>query len=151
MTTANIIRTFRDTEFADWRRAFDVYYEEGKVPTPSLKLTRKNWRDIHDRSHQLKAYGIWHKGELAGFIVWASVSNPHDLRPFLYISDLYILPEFRRKQLGTKLLKHVFAKHGPRHSHIEWKTQKENVVAKRLYKKYAQKTHWIIYERHIEH
>jgi ribosomal protein S18 acetylase RimI-like enzyme len=148
MTTTSI-RTFKAREFADWRRAFDAYYEEGKVPTPSLKLTRKNWRDIHDRKHPLKAYGIWYKGELAGFIVWASVSNPHSLKPFLYISDLYVLPDFRRKQLGTKLLKKVFAMVGPRHSHIEWKTRHKNVVAQRLYKKYAKKTNWIIYERHV--
>lgn len=144
------IRTFRANEFDDWRRAWECYYVEGKVPVPSLKLTRKNWRDTHDRSHPLKVYGIWYDGDLAGFIVWASVSNPHSLKRFLYISDLYILPDFRRRKLGTKLLKKVFDTHGPRHSHIEWKTRHENVVAKRLYKKYAKKTNWIIYERHIE-
>lgn len=141
------IRRFRKTERERWDALWLAYYKEGRVPAPQTRLQNTLWQALHTKDHPFKAYGITYGGQIVGLITYSPRFTPHALKPVLYISDLYIAPDFRRKKLAKRLLEHVIEKHSARHCRVEWKSRDDNPYALRLYKQYAKKSNWIIFER----
>lgn len=141
------IRRFRKSERELWEPLWCGYYEDASHPHPIKRLRNKVWDNMIDPENPLICYGIFYRNKAVGFINIYPRHTPHALKPILYISDIYIAPEFRRKKLGTYLLEYVFTKISPKYSRTEWKALDGNMPAIKLYKKYAKQSNWIIFER----
>jgi GNAT superfamily N-acetyltransferase len=82
------------------------------------------------------AYALlaWGDGELVGFAAYSFLWPAIGLTRSLYLKELYIAKNVRRKGVGKVLMQHLHALAVERDcSRVEWQTDLENLDAQRFY------------------
>jgi GNAT superfamily N-acetyltransferase len=83
-------------------------------------------------------------GYIIFFMTYSSVLG----KPTLYLEDIFVLPEYRRKGVGQKLFKYIVAKAKERDcGRIEWHVLDWNVPGIAFYEKNDAQclSHWLLY------
>ena len=142
--------TFRPLEQGDreqWNPLWDGYllfYKE-ELSAAQTELT---WSRFFDPSFNLHGFVVEVNGVVAGFAHCSFTNSTWLDKPDLYLEDLFVSPDFRRRGLGEFLIQNCayFAKaSGSRR--LYWQTQRSNESAQKLYYKVAELSEYIIFEK----
>jgi GNAT superfamily N-acetyltransferase len=87
-----------EAEVSEQLRAFGIEFE---TPVP-IATTPENLRAASDMMHISVAD---HAGEIIGFCAWMLIFSTWRGLKGMYVSDLYIKPDFRRQNVGADLLR----------------------------------------------
>lgn len=115
---------------------------------PLKRLASHGWARLQDVSHPYDALLARWDGVPAGFISMVERFDPHTVKLQCYISCLYVLPEYRGRGIATKLMEKIFKRlDAGYYAKVEWKTLRQNRMARRWYDSLATRTTWVLYER----
>lgn len=141
---------FRPLEPADreqWNPLWAGYLEFYKVEIPA-EQTELSWNRFFDPSHNLQGYVVEVDGVVAGFAHCSFTNSTWLDQPDLYLEDLFVSPDFRRRGLGELLIEScatIAKASGSRR--LYWQTQRSNESAQKLYHKVAVLGENIIFEK----
>jgi GNAT superfamily N-acetyltransferase len=77
----------------------------------------------------------WEGDTIAGFALWFHSFSTFLARPGIYLEDLFVFPEFRRRGLGRRLLAHLASTAVERgYGRVEWAVLDWNEDALRFYR-----------------
>lgn len=142
--------TFRPLEQSDreqWNPLWAGYLEFYKVDIPA-EQTELSWQRFFDTSYNLQAYVVEVDGVVAGFAHCSFTNSTWLDQPDLYLEDLFVSHEYRRRGLGEFLIESCAAiakASGSRR--LYWQTQRSNESAQKLYNKVAVLGENIIFEK----
>ncbi len=86
--------------------------------------------------------------EPVGYAIFFETYSTFLAQPTLYLEDIFVLPEFRRRGIGTALLRHCVAlAHARGCGRMEWTCLDWNVKAQQLYEGRGAKrlSEWFLY------
>jgi ribosomal protein S18 acetylase RimI-like enzyme len=142
-----MFRTIRESDRAAWNflwQGYLVFYKED-LPQSQTELT---WSRFFDDSFNLHGFVVEVDGVVAGFAHCSFTNSTWLEKPDLYLEDLFVSPDFRRRGLGEFLIQNCaeFASaSGSRR--LYWQTQRSNESAQKLYYKVASLSEYIIFEK----
>lgn len=142
--------TFRLIEQFDreqWNPLWAGYLEFYKVDI-SEEQTELSWQRFFDDSFNLQGYVVEVDGVIAGFAHCSFTNSTWLDQPDLYLEDLFVSPDFRRRGLGEFLIESCAAiakASGSRR--LYWQTQRSNESAQKLYNKVSKLGENIIFEK----
>ena len=145
--------TFRPIEKADreqWNPLWAGYLEFYKVDIPA-EQTELSWTRFFEPTYNLQGYVVEVDGVVAGFAHCSFTNSTWLDQPDLYLEDLFVSPEYRRRGLGEFLIESCAAiaqASGSRR--LYWQTQRSNESAQKLYNKVAVLGENIIFEKVFE-
>ncbi len=144
---SNTFRPIRESDRAAWDslwQGYLVFYEED-LPQAQTELT---WSRFFDDSFNLHGFVVEVDDVVAGFAHCSFTNSTWLDKPDLYLEDLFVSPDFRRRGLGEFLIQECadFAlESGSRR--LYWQTQRSNESAQKLYYKVAKLSEYIIFEK----
>ncbi len=142
--------TFRSIEQFDreqWNPLWAGYLEFYKVDI-SAEQTELSWQRFFDDTYNLQGYVVEVDGVIAGFAHCSFTNSTWLNQPDLYLEDLFVSPNFRRRGLGKFLIESCAAiakASGSRR--LYWQTQRSNESAQKLYNKISKLSENIIFEK----
>lgn len=142
------IKPLEEKDFDSWLviwKAYQVFYKT-EIPLETTKLT---WQRFFDPSEKMYALGAFNEsGELVGIV--HAIFHRSCWLPHLscYLQDLYVDASQRGTGAGAKLIESVAELARQQNAgKLYWMTQEDNLVARGLYDKIAQKTGFIQYAK----
>jgi GNAT superfamily N-acetyltransferase len=124
-----------------------VFYKE-TLPDEQTELT---WSRFFDDDFNLHGFVVEFDGQVVGFAHCSFTNSTWLEKPDLYLEDLFVSPDHRKRGLGEFLIENcaMFAKEsGARR--LYWQTQRSNESAQRLYGKVARLSEYIIFEKVLD-
>lgn len=140
------IKPLEEKDFDSWLelwKAYQIFYK-ADIPLATTKLT---WQRFFDPTEKMYAIGAFDKnGKLVG-IVHAIFHRSCWLPDFsCYLQDLYVDSSQRGAGTGEKLIEAVATLARKQNAgKLYWMTQEDNLVARGLYEKIAEKSGFIQY------
>ena len=142
-----VFRSIRESDREQWNPLWSGYLEFYKVDIPP-EQTELSWRRFFDDSFNLQGYVVEVEGEVVGFAHCSFTNSTWLDQPDLYLEDLFVSPEYRRRGLGEFLIENcaeIAKASGSRR--LYWQTQRSNESAQKLYNKVATLGENIIFEK----
>ncbi len=142
-----IFREIRPSDRAAWEPLWAGYLEFYKHSL-SAEQTELTWNRFFDNAVRLHGFVAELDGVVVGFAhCWFNHTTWLD-KADLYLEDLFVSPDYRRRGLGEFLIQGCadFA-HSSGASRLYWQTQRSNVSAQKLYYKVAALSEYIIFEK----
>jgi GNAT superfamily N-acetyltransferase len=142
-----LIRPLRPDERADWAplwQGYLTFYQAAQSP----EVTDLIWERIHDPAQPMFALGAFAGGKLAGITHYLFHRTFWTAGDYCYLQDLFVGPSIRGKGIGEALIAAVeqeARKWGA--SRVHWLTREENVIARGLYDKVAERSGFIQYRK----
>ncbi|MBX2835973.1 MAG: GNAT family N-acetyltransferase [Gammaproteobacteria bacterium] len=141
-----MIRAVEAGQKDQWLDLFNGYAEFYKVSLD--QNTHQNvWSWIQDQNESFWCDGyVSEEGRLLGFTQYSLIHRSLSGGKVVYLSDLYVLPEFRGQGIARALIDHVFEfarRHG--YSNVRWLTAESNYTARQLYDSYQTRTEFVLY------
>ena len=124
-----------------------MFYKE-TLPDEQTELT---WSRFFDDDFNLHGFVVEFDGQVVGFAHCSFTNSTWLEKPDLYLEDLFVSPDHRKRGLGEFLIENcaMFAKEsGARR--LYWQTQRSNESAQRLYGKVARLSEYIIFEKVLD-
>lgn len=140
------IKPLEEKDFDSWLelwKAYQVFYK-ANIPLATTMLT---WQRFFDPTENMHAIGAFDKdGKLVG-IVHAIFHRSCWLPGFsCYLQDLYVDSSQRGAGIGEKLIEAVAILARKQNAgKLYWMTQEDNLIARGLYEKIAEKSGFIQY------
>lgn len=145
-----VFRPIADSDRDAWLALWDGYLKFYKQAL-STAQTELTWSRFFEDSFNLHGFVVEVDGVVAG-LAHCSFTNSTWLElPDLYLEDLFVSPDFRRRGLGEFLIQSCadFAlQAGARR--LYWQTQRSNESAQKLYYKVAALSEYIIFEKELQ-
>src|SRR5262245_3580904 len=128
-----IIRTARDSDFAQWLPLWQGYQEfyRTRIPDAATQATWKRFFDTQAPVHFLLAE---RDRKLIGFAHYLFHLSTWQVGPACYLNDLFVDPTGRRHGVARKLIEAVYDaadKEGA--AKVYWLTHESNAAARLLY------------------
>ena len=125
-------------------KQFDkIYSEMNKECINSLNNKEKLYKDILDNNIPVNAYLVNLSDSIVGIMIVKDSYSSTFASKTLVLEEIYILNEFRKKGVAKASLNLLFyIAEIEDYFRIEWETGLENVVAKNLYSKVADKQYF---------
>lgn len=142
-----LIRPLRPDERAGWEplwQGYLTFYHSTQTP----EVTDLIWERIHDPAQPMFALGAFVGGKLAGITHYLFHRTFWTAADYCYLQDLFVDPSIRGKGIGEALIAAVeqeARKWGA--SRVHWLTREENVIARGLYDKVAERSGFIQYRK----
>lgn len=90
-------------------------------------------------------------GELIGFAHWEYILRPLRGQKLAYLHDLFVQPAARGLGAATQLLEYAVAEAKANGcATLRWATAADNERARRLYRRVATETQWVIYDKELD-
>ena len=140
-----VIRDPTAEDEADWRRLWAGYNEfyEKQVGEP---VTAATWRRLLLKSDGLFGRLAIYDGAIAGFTACVLHAGTWTQQPICYLEDLFVDPVLRGKGIGEALIDDLIARAKELGwSRLYWHTRGDNLVARRLYDKFAMADDFVRY------
>lgn len=140
------IKPLEEKDFDSWLelwKAYQIFYK-ANIPLATTMLT---WQRFFDPTENMHAIGAFDKdGKLVG-IVHAIFHRSCWLPGFsCYLQDLYVDSSQRGAGIGEKLIEAVAILARKQNAgKLYWMTQEDNLIARGLYEKIAEKSGFIQY------
>ena len=140
------IRSLTEADRDAWEHLYRGYAAYYKVETSSTKLdTLFSW--LCDPEHVCEGLVADVSGQLVGLAHFRAMPSPLRGANVGFLDDLFVDPKHRGQRVGEKILnklKEISKSKG--WNLIRWITHDDNVRAKSLYDRVAEKTSWELYE-----
>ena len=111
------------------------------------KILQTVWNWLHDKSHELSGLVYEVDNNIVGFAHYRRMPRPLRGKDIGFLDDLFVEPKYRGQKIGEKILnelKKISKSKG--WNLIRWITHDDNLRAKALYDRVAEKTKWDLYE-----
>ena len=139
----------RDIQLKDkdqWEKLYKGYADFYKVEMND-KILQTVWNWLHDKNHELNGLAYEVDGIIVALAHYRKMPRPLKGQDIGFLDDLFVDPKFRGKKIGEKIineLKNISKKRG--WNLVRWITRNDNLRAKSLYDRVAEKTTWDLYE-----
>jgi ribosomal protein S18 acetylase RimI-like enzyme len=140
------LRKIQLTDNKQWEKLYRGYADFYKVEMND-KILQTLWSWLHDKSHEVEGLVYEVDGNIVAFAHYRRMPRPLKGQDIGFLDDLFVDPGHRGQRIGEKILnelKKISKSKG--WNLIRWITHVENVRAKSLYDRVAQKTSWDLYE-----
>jgi GNAT superfamily N-acetyltransferase len=142
-----IIRPIGADERADWEPLWISYlrFYGSSQSDDAMSIT---WTRLHDPAEPMFALGAYADGRLIGIAHYVFHRSFWTVGDYCYLQDLFVAPEARGFGAGRALIAAVEAaarKGGA--SRIHWLTKEDNVTARALYDRVAERSGFIQYRK----
>lgn len=145
-----IIRLPKIDEFQSWAKLYQVYIDFHRTTLNDNELQRI-WFWIQDPSSLLNCYFAEIDNQIVGLAHFRQFIRPISANYAVYLDDLVVSPEFRRRRVAFQLIEAIKTYARERNIPlVRWITGHDNHQAMKLYDDVANKTQWVIYDALIE-
>ena len=141
-----MIRHIQIKDKEQWEELYKGYADFYKVEMND-KILQTVWSWLCDKNHEVNGLVYEVDGNIVGLAHYRRMPRPLRGQGIGFLDDLFVDPEHRGQRIGEKLLdklKEISKSKG--WNLIRWITHDDNVRAKSLYDRVAEKTSWELYE-----
>ena len=140
------LRNIHSTDKKQWIKLYKGYADFYRVEM-NEEILETVWNWLFDKNHEMEGLVYEVDKKIVGFAHYRRMPRPLKGQNICFLDDLFVDPDYRGKKIGEKILnelKKISKSNG--WDLIRWITHKENIRAKTLYDRVAQKTSWDLYE-----
>ena len=135
--TDTIIRDATPADEGGWRQLWAQYLDFYEV-TLTPEVTAATWARLMDPASPVKARLAFDAGRMVGFAIHLHHPSTWVIGDDCYLEDLYLAPEARGKGIGRRLIEDLMElARAAGWQRLYWHTDEGNVVARRLYDRFA--------------
>ena len=141
-----MIRQIQSKDKKQWENLYRGYADFYKVEM-NAKILKTVWNWLHDKNHEVSGLVYEIDGYIVGIAHYRKMPSPLRGKDIGFLDDLFVEPKYRGKKIGEKILnelKKISKSKG--WDLIRWITHDDNLRAKALYDRVAEKTKWDVYE-----
>ena len=136
--------TFEDK--SQWKNLYRSYADFYKIEMTE-EILNTVWEWLCNKDHELNGLVYEIDSYIVGFAHFRRMPSPLRGKYIGFLDDLFVEPKFRGKKIGGKILDELnIISQSKGWNLIRWITQDDNLVAKKLYDRVAEKTKWDLYE-----
>ena len=142
----NSIREIQLKDKEQWQELYKGYANFYKVEMNN-QILETVWSWLHDKNHELNGIVYEIDENIVALAHYRRMPRPLKGQDIGFLDDLFVEPIHRGKKIGEQLLnelKKISKSKG--WDLIRWITHNDNLRAKNLYDRVAEKTHWDLYE-----
>ena len=142
----NSVREIQLKDKEQWQELYKGYANFYKVEMNN-QILETVWSWLHDKNHELNGIVYEIDGNIVALAHYRRMPRPLKGKDIGFLDDLFVEPIHRGKKIGKKLLnelKNISKSKG--WGLIRWLTHDDNLRAKALYDRVAEKTLWNLYE-----
>jgi len=146
MKMSNLIREIQIKDQIQWQKLYKGYAKFYKVQMND-QILETVWGWLHDKKHEINGIVYETEGDVVALAHFRRMPRPLKGKHIGFLDDLFVDPKHRGKKIGEQLiseLKKISTSKG--WGLIRWLTANDNLRAKKLYDRVAQKTSWDLYE-----
>jgi len=141
-----MIRDIKLEDKTQWKNLYRGYADFYKVEM-NEDILNKVWEWLHNKNHELTGLVYEVDSTLVGFAHYRRMPSPLRGKDIGFLDDLFVEPKFRGQKIGEKILKELnTVSKSKGWNLIRWITHEDNLRAKALYDRVAEKTKWNLYE-----
>ena len=141
-----MIRKIQLKDKKQWEELYKGYANFYKIKM-SNKILQTVWNWLFDESHEVDGLVYEIDGIIVGLIHYRKTPSPLRGKYIGFLDDLFVDPKYRGRKIGEKLIikmKEISKYKG--WNLVRWITRNDNIRAKSLYDRVAEKTTWDLYE-----
>ena len=143
---ANLIREIQLKDKKQWQELYRGYADFYKVEM-NEQIIQTVWNWLHDESHEVSGLVYEVDDNIVGFAHYRRMPRPLTGKDIGFLDDLFVEPKYRGQKIGEKILNELKKiSNSKGWNLIRWITRDDNLRAKNLYDRVAQKTSWNLYE-----
>jgi len=142
----NSVREIQLKDKEQWQELYKGYANFYKVEMNN-QILETVWSWLHDKNHELNGIVYEIDENIVALAHYRRMPRPLKGKDVGFLDDLFVEPIHRGKKIGEQLLnelKKISKSKG--WDLIRWITHNDNLRAKNLYDRVAEKTHWNLYE-----
>ena len=142
----NSVREIQLKDNQQWQELYKGYANFYKVEMNN-QILETVWSWLHNKNHELNGIVYEIDGNIVAFAHYRRMPRPLKGKDVGFLDDLFVEPIHRGKKIGEQLLnelKKISKSKG--WDLIRWITRNDNLRAKNLYDRIANKTQWDLYE-----
>ena len=142
----NSVREIQLKDKEQWQELYKGYANFYKVEMNN-QILETVWSWLHDKNHELNGIVYEIDGNIVALAHYRRMPRPLKGKDVGFLDDLFVEPIHRGKRIGEQLLnelKKISKSKG--WDLIRWITRDDNLRAKSLYDRVAEKIHWDLYE-----
>ena len=141
-----MIRQIKTEDRNDWKKLYKSYAEFYEVEMND-KILQKVWSWLHDKNHEVEGLVYVVNENIVAFAHYRRMPRPLIGKDIGFLDDLFVDPDHRGKRIGEKIINELQKISKSRGwDLIRWTTRNNNIRAKSLYDRVAEKTSWDMYE-----
>jgi len=141
-----VIRPIKIEDKAHWEKLYISYAEFYKVEMND-KILQTVWDWLHDKNHEVEGLVYQVDEYIVAIAHYRRMPRPLFGKDIGFLDDLFVDPNHRGKRIGEKIIKELQKISKSRGwDLIRWTTRNNNIRAKSLYDRVAEKTSWDMYE-----
>ena len=141
-----MIRPIKKEDKAHWEKLYKSYAEFYKVEMND-KILQTVWNWLHDKNHEVEGLVYQVDEYIVAIAHYRRMPRPLFGKDIGFLDDLFVDPNHRGKRIGEKIIKELQKISKSRGwDLIRWTTRNNNIRAKSLYDRVAEKTSWDMYE-----
>ncbi len=143
---SNLVREIQLKDKEQWQELYKGYANFYKVEM-NIQILEKVWFWLNDKNHEVNGIVYEIDGNIVALAHYRRMPRPLKGQDIGFLDDLFVEPIHRGKKIGEKLLnelKNISKSKG--WDLIRWLTHDDNLSAKTLYDRVAEKTSWDLYE-----
>jgi ribosomal protein S18 acetylase RimI-like enzyme len=140
-----MIRDIQLKDKENWEKLYRGYADFYKVEI-NEKILQTVWSWLNDKNHEVQGIVYEVEENIIGFAHYRRMPSPLRGQDIGFLDDLFVDPGHRGKKIGEKIineLKKISKSKG--WNLIRWITRDNNLRAKTLYDRVAEKTNWETY------
>jgi len=141
-----MIREIQLKDKEQWETLYRGYADFYKVKMNN-KILYTVWNWLHDKKHEVNGLVCEIDDNIVGFAHYRKMPRPLAGQDIGFLDDLFVDPKYRGQKIGEKFInqmKEISKIKG--WNLVRWLTHNDNVRAKSLYDRVAEKTNWDVYE-----
>ena len=143
---SSLIRKLNKNDKDQWEKLYINYADFYKVEMND-KILQIVWNWLHDKNHEVEGLVYEIDGNIVGLAHYRRMPRPLMGQDIGFLDDLFIDPDHRGKRIGEKIFNELKSiSKLKKWNLIRWITQDDNLRAKTLYDRVAEKTSWELYE-----
>ena len=146
MKMNNSVREIQLKDKEQWQELYKGYANFYKVEMNN-QILETVWSWLHDKNHELNGIVFEIDENIVALAHYRRMPRPLKGKDVGFLDDLFVEPIHRGKKIGEQLLnelKKISKSKG--WDLIRWITRNDNLRAKNLYDRIADKTQWDLYE-----
>ncbi len=141
-----MIREIKLKDKEQWGKLYKSYAKFYEVEM-NEKILQTVWNWLHDKNHEVEGLVYEVDGNIAGLAHYRRMPSPLRGQYIGFLDDLFVDPDHRGKGIGEKILNELkIISKSKGWNLTRWITRDDNVRAKSLYDRLAEKTTWNLYE-----
>lgn len=142
-----IIRLAVESDFAQWLplwKGYQLFYKTNIMDD----TTATTWARFHDPAEPMYCAVAEYKGNLVGMVHYIQHRSCWTVGDYIYLQDLFAVPEVRGQGVGRALIEHVYEQAAVKGaSRVWWLTHESNTHAMQLYDRIADKSGFVQYRK----